>query len=294
MRLVSTSFKLASGWNILISREQVEVLPNFAMTDYASQGKTRPINIVDLNNCSGHQSYYTCMSSASAADTIILQGFDSKQITGGASGWLRQEFRELEILDEITQLKYESLLPKQVDGHWRNTLLINFREWKGLNYVPPQTHPAIQWNEKNPLDISVSEYISWKLVKQPGKEKDSRSTDDNKIKQQTHMGYFIPAKGSIPMPVNDNSSVTHKHKERDDGDNLPEKKKKQKIHANNNNNINSYKCKEREDSDELPETKKKQKLQLNDNIYSKKRKEREYSDDLSQKKNKKYTCLYFW
>jgi hypothetical protein len=60
-----------------ISREQVEVFPNFAMTDYASQGKTRPINIVDLNNCSGHQSYYTCWSrSASAADTIILQGFD--------------------------------------------------------------------------------------------------------------------------------------------------------------------------------------------------------------------------
>jgi len=112
-----------------MSRKQVEVLPNFAMTDYAFQCKTRPINIVDLNNCFGHQSYYTYLSkSASAADTIILQGFNLKQITGGASGWLRQEFRELEILDEITQLKCESLLPKQVDGHWRNILLINFIE----------------------------------------------------------------------------------------------------------------------------------------------------------------------
>jgi hypothetical protein len=31
---ISISFKLASGWYILISREQVKVLPNFAMTDY--------------------------------------------------------------------------------------------------------------------------------------------------------------------------------------------------------------------------------------------------------------------
>jgi hypothetical protein len=90
---------------------------------------------------------------------VILQSFDLKQITAGASGWLRQEFRELEILDEITQLKYKSLLPKQMDGHRRNTLLINFREWKGLNYVPPNIHPAIRWNEKNPLDISVLKNI---------------------------------------------------------------------------------------------------------------------------------------
>jgi hypothetical protein len=33
---------------------QVLVLPNFAMTNYASQGKTRDINVVDLNNCKDH------------------------------------------------------------------------------------------------------------------------------------------------------------------------------------------------------------------------------------------------
>jgi hypothetical protein len=33
---------------------------------------------------------------------LILQGFDPKVITGGCSGALRQEFRELELLDEIT------------------------------------------------------------------------------------------------------------------------------------------------------------------------------------------------
>ncbi|KZT19598.1 hypothetical protein NEOLEDRAFT_1025353, partial [Neolentinus lepideus HHB14362 ss-1] len=74
-----------------ILRQQVPILPNFAMTDYTAQGRTRPDNIVDLNNCTGHQSYYTCLSHSSDADgTVILQGFNPNQITGGASGYLRQ------------------------------------------------------------------------------------------------------------------------------------------------------------------------------------------------------------
>ena len=39
---------LPSDQVVCIRRKQVHVLPNFAMTDYASQGKTRLFNIVDL------------------------------------------------------------------------------------------------------------------------------------------------------------------------------------------------------------------------------------------------------
>jgi hypothetical protein len=35
---------------IYLARSQVEVLPCFAMTDYAFQGKTRPFNPVDIMN----------------------------------------------------------------------------------------------------------------------------------------------------------------------------------------------------------------------------------------------------
>ena len=102
---------------ILVSRTQIEVLVNFAMTDFASQGKTRLNNVCDLNNLQTHQSYYTALSrSASAEGTLILQGFDSRKITGGCSGALRQEFRELEILDEITRLRYEGKLSVKVYG----------------------------------------------------------------------------------------------------------------------------------------------------------------------------------
>jgi hypothetical protein len=33
-----------------IACTQVEVLVNFTMTDFASQGKTKPFNVSDLNN----------------------------------------------------------------------------------------------------------------------------------------------------------------------------------------------------------------------------------------------------
>jgi hypothetical protein len=70
-----------------VERSQVWVLPNFSMTDYASQGKTRPFNPVNLSNCKNHQSYYTCLSrSGTAAGTIIVQPFSPQMITSGATG----------------------------------------------------------------------------------------------------------------------------------------------------------------------------------------------------------------
>ncbi|KAF8578281.1 hypothetical protein K439DRAFT_1253963, partial [Ramaria rubella] len=55
--------------------------------------------------------------------TVILQNFEPNKIMGGASGWLRQEFRELEILDEITKLRYGKKLPTNITGDRRNTII---------------------------------------------------------------------------------------------------------------------------------------------------------------------------
>ena len=140
---------------VKISRTQVEVLVNFSMTDFASQGKTRPNNVVDLNNLSTHQSYYTALSrSATSQGTIILQGFDSSKITGHASGALRQEFRELELLDEITALNFSKNLHITVVGESRGILIKSFRKWKGENYVPKNVHKAIRWSKHDPLNES--------------------------------------------------------------------------------------------------------------------------------------------
>ncbi len=123
---------LADDSSININRSQVEIIPNFAMTDYCSQGKTRPVNLVDLTNCRSHQSYYTALSrSASAEGTAILPdytnprlfAFDPRKIQGGCLGHLRQEFRELEMLDHITQLQYEGNIPDTVYGDRRYDLI---------------------------------------------------------------------------------------------------------------------------------------------------------------------------
>ena len=85
------------------------------MTDYVSQGKTREFNVVDLGQIRNHHGYYTALSRGSSArGTLILSGLHTKHITGGASGALRQEFRELELLDYITTMRFEGKLPAKM------------------------------------------------------------------------------------------------------------------------------------------------------------------------------------
>lgn len=139
--------QLPNDTEITVRREQVVVLPNFAMTDYSSQGKTRPNNVVDPGHCKNHQSYYTALSrSASAAGTLLVQAFVDKKITSGISGYLRQEFRELEILNTITKRAYEGRLPETVKGRLRNVIIreyqhsSEYRTERDLSW-----HPAIRW-----------------------------------------------------------------------------------------------------------------------------------------------------
>ncbi|KAJ7828417.1 hypothetical protein B0H13DRAFT_1656304, partial [Mycena leptocephala] len=144
-----------------LNREQVMVLPNFSMTDYASQGKGRDENVVHLNNSKNHHNYYVALSRGYTADgTCIIQGFDSKKITSGISGHLRQEFRELELLDEITKLCHEGHLPRRVTGIYRGKLLASYKAWKGNAADPPHFHPAIRAGpgDKEPL----TDYSAWK------------------------------------------------------------------------------------------------------------------------------------
>ena len=111
-----------------IERQQVLVLPNFAMTAHAAQGKTRPYNVVHLNSCFNHMSYYSSLSrSASAAGTVIIQGFDTKVITRGCSGYLRQEFREQELLEDMTMLRYKERLPNHIEVSTHLTIIQKFQ-----------------------------------------------------------------------------------------------------------------------------------------------------------------------
>ncbi|KAH9852843.1 hypothetical protein C2E23DRAFT_729753 [Lenzites betulinus] len=144
---------------VSVSRDQVMVLPNFAMTDFASQGRTRTVNVVHLKYCKNHQSIYTCLSrSSSLLGTVILDNFDTVKIRGGASSALRREFRELEILDDITRLRTENTLPSHVRGSTREPLIASYQAWKGNRYVPTHVHPAIDWRNMSNEELTPEPY----------------------------------------------------------------------------------------------------------------------------------------
>jgi hypothetical protein len=134
------------------------------MTDYSSQRKSRNPNVVHLNNCKDHRAYYVALSRGfTAEDTVIVQGFDPHKITGGImSGCLRQELRELELLDEITRLRVEGHLPPYVNGTYRGQLIQSYRMWKGKAQEPSHFHPALRWNANLDSEVAdVAEYGAW-------------------------------------------------------------------------------------------------------------------------------------
>src|ERR1700728_54727 len=154
------------------------------MTDYTSQGKTRPKNPVDLSNYRSHQSYYTCLSrSATANGTVIVQSFSPRLITCGASGYLRQEFCELELLDEISKLRYEGKLPDHIQGNFRNLLIRAY----------PLTHPALTWSGKDPMHLlSVVTDAPWQII-------DKKKKKEDKIEATSNQSGFVTAKGSVSV-----------------------------------------------------------------------------------------------
>ena len=84
-------------------------------------------------------------------------------VTGGASGSLRQEFRELELLDDITRLNFNEKLPANIAmADRRNTLIDLFRKWKGEKYIPSAMHPAIRWSKTDPF-LEYQDCVDWQL-----------------------------------------------------------------------------------------------------------------------------------
>ena len=151
---------------IKVNQLQPPLIANFAMTDYGSQGRTRPNNVVHLANCRSHQAYYTALSRSShSTGTVIIGSINTNLITGGISGWLRQEFCDLEILNDITTRNVENNLHSSVTGTTQYTLIKAFCSVYGNSYIPQHVHNALRWST-NEYSVPVNPTnMQWSLIK---------------------------------------------------------------------------------------------------------------------------------
>ena len=109
---------------------------------------------------------------------------------------MRQEFHELELLDEITKLRYDGKLPDHIQGKFRNPLIRAYQKWKGTDYVPPLTHPALTWSVKDPMPLlSVVTDAPWQIIDKKKKKKEV------KIETTSIQSGFVAAEGSVSVPV---------------------------------------------------------------------------------------------
>jgi hypothetical protein len=115
-----------------------------------------------------------------------MQGFDENKITSGIKGDLRQEFRELEILDKITRLHFAGKLPGAVTGVYRRELLRSYKLCTGGKTLTdaPHVHPVLRYNDTLDNNNEITEYSEWMLSsKDQTKRKATADLDSSPTKK---------------------------------------------------------------------------------------------------------------
>ena len=71
----------------------------------------------------------------------------------------------MELLDEITRLRFKGKLPKSVnDDDKRSTLINAIRAHRGQSYVLQTCHPAIRWNKKDEFLGWMHQDVDWQSI----------------------------------------------------------------------------------------------------------------------------------
>ncbi len=212
-RTENVSLTMPNGTVQNIDRQQVPVVANFAMTDYCSQGRTRVYNVVDIQNSANYQSIYTALSRGVNYDgTVLIQGFDEQKVTGGVSGYLRQEFREIEVLNEITRLRFEGKLHHKIIGNIRGFLIHLYRKNVGATHVPKDVPAILKWSRNQPFQLEnpVTE-VEWEIItkssKKLGESETNKYNKESRPKKQNKPMRAVIARGS--QTLNTTNNISH-------------------------------------------------------------------------------------
>jgi hypothetical protein len=182
--------RLPDDSEITITRRQIPVILNFAITDYVSQGKTRSLNVIDPKYLETYQSIYTALSRGSTSSgTVLLREVNPACLQGGLKmkhGDLFRELQQLELLDDITTQRYQGNLSPGVKGLLRWELIGSFLEKMGSNYIPPNVDQCLGWTESSKLTTPILlSYSEWMLVDASKKGKVIESNDQALSTQNT-------------------------------------------------------------------------------------------------------------
>ena len=85
------------------------------------------------------------------------------------------------MLNEITRLRYEGLLPSTVVGDTRRQLIYNYRQWKGQEFVPDSIPGKLKWSVKDPF-----------ALEEPSREEDYITLDQLKKLQKDDKKKHLP------------------------------------------------------------------------------------------------------
>ncbi|KAI0743316.1 hypothetical protein BC629DRAFT_1299132, partial [Irpex lacteus] len=92
---------------------------------------------------------------------------------------LRREFQEQEILAAATEAEFDGELPFSTAGQTRSYVISQYQAWKGIHYVPPGVHPALNW-ERERVNMLQPPPVppAWKpVVAEQTKPKTKRKTE---------------------------------------------------------------------------------------------------------------------
>ena len=148
---------------------------------------------------------------------------------------MRQEFRELELLDDITSLRFNNKLPPNIDGITRASILHSFRDWKGSQYIPKSMPMQLKWSTQEPFELSTPiEEATWDIIdiKKHKKNTNENTKPVNKYTKSKPITEFITAKGTKQLHIVSTEQGSKKYKKHIlnlNSSDLPSGSKKPKI-----------------------------------------------------------------
>ena len=75
---------------------------------------------------------------------------------------------------------------------------MNFVKWEGTDYVPPLTHPALEWSVKDPAPPSRCNRCTLQIIDKK-KKKEIGNETAHEVKTTNIQDDFVAAKDSVPL-----------------------------------------------------------------------------------------------